>query len=477
MKKAFTLFTALLLAGCLQLSAQGIYNPASVTVTSNGYTNVVFANQPTTISVVVNNPGSVNIPAGDQIDINLSVNNDPGQVAANQTMANALLSLSTTGGFPTGVRSTTVTAASIIGTGRFGTGAAGGGAGGYVHDFTIWPTKPVSASGSSVSVQSGGSVSLDVLYVDAAAFSVSHAGIIGLSNSVNFNQTYPVSISSQNNGIGVSTRPIDFWAKIDNYPAVVLGTVGVQVSVNGTASIPVPNFNLQQLYSQNGIALPSNFKNQAHSLTIYAREQGLENSLTLASYTIPASPSLPVTLASFEGFVENNTINLSWSTVQEQNNAAFVVEKQIANGSFEAIARLEGQGSSDDIQTYFQKDYQPQLGANIYRLRQIDIDGTETILSNQVEVTFTAANTALEVTALPNRFRNVLKLQLVANEAGAGLLEMLDMNGRVMHKAPISLTGGVQLLDVQTANLSSGAYFVRVINGQSFGMCRVIKID
>ena len=240
MRKAFTLFTTLLLAGCFQLMGQAYYNPTSVTLSSNGYSNVVFANQPTSVSASVNNPGNAHIPSGEPISLLASVDGDAGQAVRNTNLSNSLLGLGVVGGYPNGVRSVQVSNSNYyFNTTRFGQGAAGGGGiGGVLHDITIWPTKPV-GTGSSTPVLTLDSISLQVLYVDAAAFSVTSSSIFGLPSQVDFNQTYSIAVAAQNFGIGVNTAPIEFWAQIDQYGPVLLGTVSVPVAVNSTASLSV----------------------------------------------------------------------------------------------------------------------------------------------------------------------------------------------------------------------------------------------
>lgn len=475
MRKALTLFITLVLAGCMQLIGQGYYNPVSVNVASGGQVNVVYANQPTTINMTVNNPGNIHIPAGEQIDVMVSVNGDPAQSVSSITTTNGLLGLSTTGGFPNGVRSLQVNNPNIFFTpGRFGQGAAGGG-GGALHDFTIWPTKPV-GTGSSVQVVTYDSVHVQVLYINAAAFSTSAGSVVGLPSQVNFTQSYPVAISTQNAGIGVSSQPLEFYAQIDSYTAVLIGTIMAPVAVNASASLPVPAFNLQQLYSNNNITLPAGFKYASHSLRIFAREQGLQNNLNVASYTIPATATFPVTLTGFDGIAENNRIALAWTTAQEQNNARFIVEKQLVNGGFAAIGSVDGQGNSQSQQMYQFADMSPIAGANVYRLRQVDFDGTETVISNQLEVTFDLNQSNISITAYPNQFSDYLQVQVISQDSGYGSLELIDANGRVVYKEGVALDAGIQTRTIYPSKITQGMYIVRLSTANSQVITRAMKL-
>jgi hypothetical protein len=475
MRKAFILITTLLLATCIQLMGQAYYNPAAIDLESNGYRNVVFANQPTSVVVTVNNPGSVNVPAGEPIDIMASVNGDAAQTVSSTTLSTSLIGLNTIGGYPTGTRSMQITSGSyLFNTARFGQGAVGGGGvNGVLHDITIWPTKrSTGGGGSSTPVLTFDSMTIQVLYIDAAAFSVTPNTVLGLPSQVQFGQSYSIAVATQNAGIGINTSPVLFWAEIDQYGPVLLGVVAAPVAVNNTTSLSIPAFNLQQLYARNGISLPSNFKYQSHTLRIFAREQGLQNSLDVASFTIPASATLPVSLTSFQGYAEDAGIALTWTTAEEENNQGFLVEKLSASNEFVAIGEVAAKGSN---QRYDFRDMEPFARANVYRLRQVDIDGTENILSNQIEVTFEFENQRLSMTAFPNQFKTSFNIQATSPLAGAARLEMLDTKGQKVFSRDLSVEAGVHTYEVHPPQLSPGMYIVRLSTSSQQTSCKVFK--
>ncbi|MEZ4687374.1 MAG: T9SS type A sorting domain-containing protein [Bacteroidia bacterium] len=433
---------------------------------------MVFANQPTSITASVNNPGNAHIPAGDPISLMASVDGDAGQSIVNSSLANSLLGLELLEDIQTGCAVWQVSHAGYFNTTRFGQGCASGGGGieWVLHDITIWPTKLV-GTGSSTPVLTLDSITLQVLYVDAAAFSVTSSSIFGLPSQVDFNQTYSIAVAAQNFGIGVNTAPIEFWAEVDQFGPVLLGTVSVPVAVNSTAYLSVPTFNLQQLYSLNSISLPANFKYQSHDLRIFAREQGLQNSLDIATFNVPPTSSLPVSLIGFEGFAEEASISLMWTTANEENNHGFIVEKLLSGNALSPSAEVAAKGSH---QQYNFRDMEPVSG-NVYRLRQVDIDGTETILSNQIEVTFDLDQNGLNLIAYPNQFKTKFNLQTSSPEAGTAILEMLNTKGQKVFVQNIVVEAGVQTHEVTPSRLSPGVYIVRLSSARSQASCRVCK--
>lgn len=94
-----------------------------------------------------------------------------------------------------------------------------------------------------------------------------------------------------------------------------------------------------------------------------------------------SSTPLPVQLASFVGSVANqNNVLLEWTTVSEVNNYGFFVQRR-ADGQmmFEELPDnfVPGQGTTLIPQHYSWQQEQVAAGSYEYRLRQVDLDGTQ----------------------------------------------------------------------------------------------------
>ncbi len=90
------------------------------------------------------------------------------------------------------------------------------------------------------------------------------------------------------------------------------------------------------------------------------------------------SPNPPVELSSFTGQVENSCVYLFWTTASEINNLGFAIERAIQIGQWQEIGFVEGNGTTNEPQTYEYKDSLINVFAEklYYRLKQIDFDGT-----------------------------------------------------------------------------------------------------
>lgn len=100
---------------------------------------------------------------------------------------------------------------------------------------------------------------------------------------------------------------------------------------------------------------------------------------------------IPVELTSFTASVSENIVTLNWATATETNNKGFEVERSSDNGSFEAIAFVNGNGTTTETRSYSYSDVISN-GSYTYRLKQIDFDGS-----------FTYSQT-LEANAAPSEF-------------------------------------------------------------------------
>ncbi len=89
--------------------------------------------------------------------------------------------------------------------------------------------------------------------------------------------------------------------------------------------------------------------------------------------------SIPVELTSFTASVDDKKVTLSWTTSTETNNLGFEVERKLKNQNWKRIAFVEGNGTSTEEHSYgYVDDYSmfPYEGGVIYRLKQVDYDGT-----------------------------------------------------------------------------------------------------
>ncbi|MCY7409892.1 MAG: T9SS type A sorting domain-containing protein, partial [Chitinophagales bacterium] len=107
---------------------------------------------------------------------------------------------------------------------------------------------------------------------------------------------------------------------------------------------------------------------------------GFDLTWTLTNGATIDCPVLPISLTNFECSPAGNSISLTWTTASEFNNAYFVVEHSTDGENYETLATVPGKTYSVTPTQYFTLDQHPAAGTNYYRLKQVDTNGTETIL-------------------------------------------------------------------------------------------------
>ncbi|HEY0041670.1 MAG TPA: choice-of-anchor J domain-containing protein [Flavisolibacter sp.] len=164
--------------------------------------------------------------------------------------------------------------------------------------------------------------------------------------------------------------------------------------------------------------------------------------------------TLPVKMVSFTAVKENNNVNLQWTTSQEVNTQAFIVERSFNGVNFERVGTVNARGNGTTGSTYQFIDNKPASGNNYYRLKTVDFDN-KTENSRILKINFGKAFT---VSLTPNPAREFLSVNL-ANKTGLITMQIVDMNGRIIRNAV--LTNEVNKISL--AGVQKGLYLVKII--------------
>ena len=229
-----------------------------------------------------------------------------------------------------------------------------------------------------------------------------------------------------------------------------------------------------------GLAMTTSNTNQndaANAVYTAAGNLGLNDTDRLAvhtiftnrGYTLPPFVALPVELLSFEGRKVGSWVELNWVTVNEENNDRFIVERSLDGRDFYPIGQLAGAGNSSINQRYLFEDREPALGTNIYRLQQIDFDGSSHY-SKLVSIEFTNGG---DWSISPNPITGE-QLQILAGPADlstAAEFSITDLQGRVL-AGPLHLNNDGQ---INLGELPSGIYLLRMMDGSRQEVKRFVK--
>lgn len=182
-----------------------------------------------------------------------------------------------------------------------------------------------------------------------------------------------------------------------------------------------------------------------------------------------SSPT-PVELSSFIGTVNNSTVELSWTTASEVNNQGFEVEKKNAKwksekGKWEKIGFVNGNGTTTETQSYSFADENLASGKYLYRLKQIDFDGTFEY-SNEVEVIVSVPEKFELSQNYPNPFNPSTKIKYQIATSNPVSLKIYDVLGNEVATLvnEIQSTGNYEVT-FDASSLPSGTYFYRLQTG------------
>jgi hypothetical protein len=172
---------------------------------------------------------------------------------------------------------------------------------------------------------------------------------------------------------------------------------------------------------------------------------------------------LPVELVSFTGACEEGIINLTWQTASEFNSSHFDVEKSRDGENWQVLTTLPSAGTSNELITYQTTDQNATDGNNYFRLRQVDIDGTEK-LYDPINVSCSEVTTGY-FSSFPNPSGSAF--QVIVNNKdliGACTMNIVDASGKVIETRSIEVKDGINMF-VINQELTPGIYFLNVTNG------------
>ncbi len=184
---------------------------------------------------------------------------------------------------------------------------------------------------------------------------------------------------------------------------------------------------------------------------------------TLGTIDSTNSP-LPIELLYFNAKLKNNQVYLNWATASETNNDFFTIERSTDINSWEAIATINGQGNSTEVNHYSVIDKNPLSGTSYYRLKQTDYDGKYSYSQTRV-----IQNENVSLRAYPNPVHDALNI-----ETSNAIIEVIayDQLGK-RYKLNVQKENNTYKVDM--SNLSTGIYYLQLIQENKVDNIKIIK--
>lgn len=170
--------------------------------------------------------------------------------------------------------------------------------------------------------------------------------------------------------------------------------------------------------------------------------------------------TLPVELLSLDATARTSVIDVTWATASERNSDHFDVQRSADNEHFATIGTVGAAGDAQFRNDYLFVDEAPLKGANYYRLRQVDRDGT--VEFTKTVVAFMGHGADSRPVIFPNPATDVLNVAFNTPLDGSVVLYVQDAVGRTVTQSAVVLLRGERTAVIPTADLANGWYNLRI---------------
>lgn len=271
------------------------------------------------------------------------------------------------------------------------------------------------------------------------------------------------------------------------------GTIGLQTAYNSTyiknnlalkyAAEPdwlALNQYSGRLYSGNNAALKFTFNSEELPFGMYSMDVVVStNDPAHQTKVIPVrmmvTSGVPVELSSFIAKPNYDEALLNWSTSSESNNKGFQIERRLAEKSeWNLVAFVEGKGTTTENQSYTYKDKKLNPGVYVYRLKQVDYDGTVSI-SQEIEVDIAKPTEYSLSQNYPNPFNPITSIHYAVKSEGIVKIEIFNTLGELiaMPVNEIKQPGNYEF-QIEGTKLSSGTYLYKMSAGEYVSIKKMI---
>ena len=189
----------------------------------------------------------------------------------------------------------------------------------------------------------------------------------------------------------------------------------------------------------------------------YTANSGSQANFSIVRFT--ADDPIPVELTAFSASVIDNNVFLEWTTGTEVNNLGFEVERRSIESGYETLGFVSGAGSTTEPQNYSFTDSKVVKGSYIYRLKQIDLDGSINY-SFEIEVEVEAPAVYSLDQNYPNPFNPSTNVNYSIAKTGIVKVAVYNMLGQEVKVLVNELKeAGPHTVTFDASFLPSGAYF------------------
>jgi hypothetical protein len=170
--------------------------------------------------------------------------------------------------------------------------------------------------------------------------------------------------------------------------------------------------------------------------------------------------TLPVELLTLDAKPRNAVIDVTWATASEHNSDHFVVERSGDNENYTDIGTVAAAGNAQFRNDYLFVDPAPLQGANYYRLRQVDHDGS--FKHSRIVVAFLGKGGDGRPVIFPNPVQDQLQAAFNSPMDGTAEFQVKDAVGRTVATFHRELFRGANTVALPLDAVAHGWYSLRI---------------
>ncbi len=170
---------------------------------------------------------------------------------------------------------------------------------------------------------------------------------------------------------------------------------------------------------------------------------------------------LPIELITFNAtLLQNDNVQLDWTTATETNNDYFTIERSKDGISWEQIAKINGSGSVYSPTSYSYRDEATNHQLSYYRLKQTDFE-QQFSYSSVVSIN-RKKNEAEAVNIYPNPATNLITISGL--DINQDVIEIMDISGNAVNNLVVITSFAKAMYQIELSALPTGVYFIRTPN-------------
>jgi len=184
--------------------------------------------------------------------------------------------------------------------------------------------------------------------------------------------------------------------------------------------------------------------------------------------------ALPVSWGEVFGVANEGMNIVHWSTIMEQNSAGFELLRANPAGEYVKIGEVPSKGDGNEKREYSFKDFNPYLGENLYKVRQIDNDGN-TSESEVVVLSYVAPSDFAWSSVGPVPTQGSVTASFVSEKNRELTAYVSNTEGRIVYTTPVSAMVGTSSLQIDMSRFAPGVYFLQLAGPEGKLVHKLVK--